>query len=126
VKFRERAQFYIYTAVKAKTGNQGLLHPSGPVAIAVAAYFPCPKADCRKTKPRGLRWKPNGKDVDNCLKALMDAGTGILYRDDAQVVAASVRKFIAAQDEQPRTVLYVNEVKEGVFPPTDLGPNPPS
>lgn len=41
----------------------------------------------------------NGKfDVDNALKALLDAGTGILWKDDRQI-----KEIYAAKHEEGRT-----------------------
>lgn len=34
-------------------------------------------------------------DIDNCLKALLDAFSGVLWEDDNQIVELQVRKFYA-------------------------------
>ena len=81
----------------------------GPVRLTVTAKFPCPKTDERKRDPRPERWSMSQKDADNILKAVGDAGNGILWLDDRQVVEATVRKRIAAQGTAPETVVEVEE-----------------
>ena len=60
-----------------------------PVSVEVSCYF----ADARR------------HDVDNVLKAVMDGMNGVLYRDDSQVVTASVSKAIDRSD--PRVEVRV-------------------
>jgi len=62
---------------------------SGDVAMNVIFYFP----DKRK------------RDIDNCLKALLDCCTGVLYHDDSQIIELHVYKCIDAKN--PRTVVQV-------------------
>lgn len=47
-------------------------------------------------------------DVDNLVKTMLDAGTGILWRDDDQVVGLHVRKVRGAA--RARTVMRVRRV----------------
>lgn len=61
----------------------------GDVALNVLFYFP----DRKK------------RDIDNCLKALLDCCTGVLYRDDSQIIELHVYKHIDARN--PRTVVQV-------------------
>jgi len=61
----------------------------GPVAVEVACYFP----DARR------------RDCDNVLKAVLDAGNGVVYLDDSQVVKATVTKAI--DRDRPRTEVTV-------------------
>jgi crossover junction endodeoxyribonuclease RusA len=67
--------------------NSGPL--AGPVALNVLFYFP--------NKRR--------RDIDNCLKALLDCMTGILYLDDSQIDELHVYKQIDTKN--PRTVVQV-------------------
>lgn len=60
-----------------------------PIALNVIFYFP--------NKRR--------RDVDNCLKALLDCCTGLLYADDSQIEELHVYKKIDAKN--PRTVVQV-------------------
>ncbi len=83
---------------------------AGAVAVEVIANFTCPRSDWRKQTPRAQRWhtKKSRFDCDNVAKAIMDAGTGILWIDDAQVASLAVIKVIASQGEAPRTLLRVH------------------
>lgn len=82
---------------------------AGPVTLTVTAYFSCPKSDESKRSPKPERWSLNAKDLDNIVKAIGDAGNGVLWNDDRQVVEVHARKRIAAQGEPPRTVVQVQE-----------------
>lgn len=85
-----------------------LAGPAVPVEVELAAYFTCPASHHRKTVPVPQRPHvgPRG-DVDNLLKAALDAGIGVLWLDDGQVYRARVQKLVAAQGEAPRVELTV-------------------
>lgn len=84
-----------------------------PVQVQIVALFPCPKSDHRKRTPRPARWHTKrGGDVDNIAKAVLDAGTGVLWNDDAQVVDLRVGKMIAAQGDPPRVKVTAWEAEE--------------
>ena len=74
----------------------------GPLVVSLLAVFPCPSSDQLKRGIRHRRWhtKANG-DLDNLTKAVLDAGNGILWRDDRQVAVLHAAKIIGAQDEPP-------------------------
>jgi crossover junction endodeoxyribonuclease RusA len=69
--------------------------------LAVVVYgdfvLPRPKR-LGKTKREPHTQKP---DVDKLARALLDALTGVVVRDDSQVVALHVSKRFAAFDERP-------------------------
>ena len=52
-------------------------------------------ADFYKPKPKSITSR-NWGDVDNFLKAVMDALTGICYDDDRQVIEVHARKFFGS------------------------------
>lgn len=75
----------------------------GPVQIDAGFYLPRPKshygtgrnaAVLKESAPALVSSKP---DIDKLSRALLDALTGIAYRDDAQVVRLSVVKRYAEQ-----------------------------
>lgn len=72
------------------------------VAITVDAYFRIPKS---YTKGKRLACQYNinrpakKPDIDNVLKAVMDALNGAAYVDDKQVVSVTCRKYYAADGE---------------------------
>ena len=87
---------------------------SEPVALTIEAVFPCPASDHRKRTPAPRRWhaKSRNNDTDNIAKAVMDAGNGILWQDDAQVASLTVRKYVAAQGEAAYTRVTVEPLTE--------------
>lgn len=102
-----------YTKPKQRTGKGVLMmyfeeamegrDPfDGPLQMDVICVFPNRKKP-RKRVPRPRRWHTKKKDRDNLLKLIQDAGNGILYHDDSQVVAGDVVKLIGAQGEAPHT-----------------------
>lgn len=89
----------------------GLKPHDGPCCVEATFVFPRPKYHLGK---RGLRpsapmrhtVKPDG---DKCLRALLDALTGIAYRDDAQVDFKLARKRWADPGEQPGVSVAVRQ-----------------
>ena len=73
-------------------------------AVAVACLFVCrrPKATPKRVGRVPKTTKP---DADNFLKAVLDACKGIVWVDDAQVAATLVVKIVAADHDDPHTVL---------------------
>lgn len=60
----------------------------GPVRLEVMFLFARPKS-----RPKKHRYPDVRPDLENLLKAVMDALTGIVWRDDAQVVDVSALKL---------------------------------
>lgn len=68
----------------------------GAVKISVECTLPYPQTVIRKYQ---FGWWPHIKkpDIDKLLRGVMDHLTGIVWRDDAQVIAAVVTKSYAWQ-----------------------------
>lgn len=81
-----------------------------PVAVEIRAYYEIPQSDSKRQRERKLSGtimpckKP---DIDNVVKAVLDAINGIAYEDDAQVVMISASK---AYSERPRVDMCVSDV----------------
>lgn len=64
--------------------------------IKVTAYYPIPKS-ATKTAAAGMqsgRILPSRKpDIDNVLKAVLDALNGVAYKDDSRVVCVEAEKL---------------------------------
>lgn len=60
-----------------------------PVAVTLVFYLPRPKAS------KGARYSTKKPDLDKLVRGANDAMTGLVYRDDAQVVAIGARKCYA-------------------------------
>lgn len=62
----------------------------GPVTVAVVFMLPKPKS-----QPRWKLWPTTKPDIDKLLRAVLDALTGVLYKDDSQVVSVTASKGYA-------------------------------
>lgn len=90
-------------AIDAMNGIRPL---DGPVAVAVLAYFPVPASWSKRKREAALSGttRPAKKpDADNLLKVL-DSLNAVVFRDDAQIVDASVAKHYS---DQPRLEVRV-------------------
>jgi Holliday junction resolvase RusA-like endonuclease len=92
-----------------EAAGPGVPFPLMPVTLTVDAYFRRPKL----AKKVGAERLPRASrpDADNLGKSVMDAGNGILWTDDAQIVSLTVRKWYAAQGESPRVEIVVQLVE---------------
>ncbi len=79
--------------------------PGVPIWVDIVASWPIPaKGGRRDGDPR-----PSRPDADNITKAVLDAGNGILWADDAQVVALSILKQYG---DTPGVVVKVSAVDD--------------
>lgn len=86
--------------------------PDVPLELWVTLVLARPRSHFRangELNAAGLRTpvpvrKP---DVDNALKLVMDALNGLAYRDDVQIVAASVSRRWAGQTEAAHTAIGI-------------------
>lgn len=112
--FKAVCQRHMADALEAFRAAGGTLFPSteAPLLVGILAIFPCPKSDFRKTAPRPRRWHTGNKDWDNLGKAVCDAGTGVIWKDDHTVSMGAVSKIVGAQGELPRTIILVRALGE--------------
>ena len=78
----------------------------------VEFVFPRPGVMVWKKKPMPRVRHTKKPDRDNLEKALMDALKGIVWIDDAQVCDGSIRKWIAAGDEQPGVHVVIRQLED--------------
>lgn len=89
-------------AMAAKGANRAEVERifAEPIALAATFVVPRPESHLRKDgllRP-GAKRSPTGKpDLSKYLRAIEDAITGVLWRDDAQVVRATVSKRYGAE-----------------------------
>lgn len=78
----------------------------GPVFVTVMVVLKRPKRLCRKKDPPGRVPAPVRPDLDNFVKAALDAMTtaGVWY-DDGQVTGLLCSKWHAEKDGEPRVEL---------------------
>ena len=75
----------------------GIAHPTGPVKVELLFLMPRRKAEPKRTTPAHTR-KP---DVDKLIRSCLDAMTGLIFSDDAQVTKVRAEKRTAHPGEQP-------------------------
>lgn len=70
---------------------------SSPIVVIVNAYFLVPASWSKSIRRSALNgvFRPGRPDIDNILKAVMDALNGIAYLDDKQVVECLCSKMYA-------------------------------
>lgn len=78
-----------------------------PLEVTIAFYLVKPKS-----KPKYKIWADVRPDLDNYIKAVKDALKGVVYRDDAQVVALTAYKRYAIETS-PRTRIIIKRLSEG-------------
>ena len=102
-------------AVELLTKRHGPGAADGGYAIEIEAVYARPASHWKKAGlASGAPEYPgrNLGDWDNVAKGVLDAITvaGTVWRDDSQVVEASVRKRFASRREEPRTRVVVRRV----------------
>lgn len=86
-------------AWEATAAMQGLALFTGPVLLAVTFRFPRPKSHYRTgknaadLKPSAPMFHATKPDTDKLLRAIGDAITGIVVRDDSQIVQVVAAKL---------------------------------
>jgi len=72
---------------------------AGPVQLRATFVFPRPQSHYRTGKRAGEvkanapGWKTSAPDLDKLMRAIGDAMTGVVYRDDAQIVSSAESKI---------------------------------
>lgn len=109
VSWKAWAQVQMKQALQERGGEWEI---DGPFAVSVLAVFSLPKSDWRKREPVPAQWHTKQRgDPDNIIKAVLDAGTGILWRDDCQVSDCRCVKIIGEQGSVPRVRIRVYRPK---------------
>jgi Holliday junction resolvase RusA-like endonuclease len=93
-------------AAHAVAGQEPL---TGPLELAALFFFPRPKShygtgrNADVLKGSASDYCATKPDADKLIRAAADAMTGIVYRDDSQLVRVSAQKLYG----QPRAILVV-------------------
>lgn len=98
----------IATEARAAMGSRPLLE--GPVVVRARFTWPRPKS--HRSSSGGLRpaapfAKTTPPDIDKASRALLDALTGVVFRDDAQVVRLDAGKSF--DDIAPGVAIVIEE-----------------
>lgn len=75
----------------------------GPIAVEINFVMPKPKS-----APKGKVFCDKKPDIDKLVRSTFDSMTGVLYRDDSQVVSIKATKVYMSPDEPSgaRIVIY--------------------
>jgi Holliday junction resolvase RusA-like endonuclease len=84
----------------------------GPVGIVVVFAMPRPGRLMWKKRPMPRCLHVSKPDLDNLAKAVKDALTGLLWRDDAQIAHANLSKVYASGEEQPSVRIEVSSLAD--------------
>lgn len=93
----------------------------GPVRLTIAFYMPRPKKYHRRGQPVACLTAP---DWDKLARAVCDALTAVVYRDDRQIVEAVVGKFYAGIDDAPHVTVRVEPTAGLDLPVVPAAPLP--
>ncbi len=61
----------------------------------------------KTTKSKERTWKSVKPDIDNLAKLYLDAGNGILWKDDNIICELNLKKFIAGENEKPHVEITI-------------------
>ncbi len=84
----------------------------GPIHLQIQFGIKLPTSQYRKRTPVPRKWRVKKPDLDNLIKLVKDACSGIVYLDDNQVVKISAEKIECAQGEKPFTKLRFVQLDE--------------
>ncbi|MFC5996932.1 RusA family crossover junction endodeoxyribonuclease [Pseudonocardia hispaniensis] len=77
----------------------------GPLTVRIEFVMPRPSGTPKRATPPAIK-RP---DIDKLTRAVLDALSGVVWRDDSQVVDLHPTKRIAEIDEQPGARVRVKE-----------------
>lgn len=105
-KSRNYKSFVKYIATD-EAKKQGWMYTELPLHVEVKAYLPIATSKSKKFKAAALAGeeRPTKKpDIDNIFKTVTDAMSSILYKDDKQIVSATISKYYS---DEPRLEVHI-------------------
>ena len=87
----------------------------GPLALQLYCYMPYAKThmgsgrNAGKPKPSAPEYHTKTPDVDNLAKFVMDALTGLFWKDDSQIIHCTVVKSYSTD---PKTTVFIHDAEE--------------
>lgn len=103
------------TAIRVKCieAMHGMKPFSGRVEVLISASFEVPKSWPKAKREAYHKYTPGRPDVDNVVKAVLDACNGIAFYDDAQVaVLYATKSYVPSQ---PGINVHIIETEEGAI-----------
>ena len=108
---QKTASYENLVKLEYQSQSKGATFDNRQIRMDIKAYYALAKSDSKRRRMEKLSGalRPTKKpDIDNVYKIVADALNGIAYRDDSQIVAASIEKHYA---EQPRVEIEITEVQ---------------
>lgn len=94
-------------AAVASLQSNGILF-TGPLELNISFHLSRPKSLPTKTVDHTKR-----PDLDKLIRGATDALTGVIWKDDAQLVVITAAKYYAATTEEaPRAVFAISTLEE--------------
>jgi Holliday junction resolvase RusA-like endonuclease len=93
--------------ILARQAYQGDLLDGVPISLSVKFLMPRPVS---KILPDDRSWHLTPPDTDNLVKAIKDALTGIIWKDDCLVCRELLTKEIAAAGEEPGAAVVIEVI----------------
>ena len=92
--------------------KEGLVPLEGPIMLQAQFGIKLPTSQERKRNPKPRSWRIKKPDLDNLIKLVKDACSGIAFLDDNQIVKVSAEKIQCAQGEAPFTKIRFKKLEE--------------
>ena len=105
---KQSIKFFVADAMR----KQNLTALEGPIMLYAQFGIKLPVSQERKRTPRPRVWRTKKPDLDNLIKLIKDACSGVAFLDDNQVVKVSAEKIQCAQGEAPFTKIRFKELEE--------------
>jgi crossover junction endodeoxyribonuclease RusA len=107
--WREAVRHEAHNAVLALPVGEPFAH-NKPCSVRIAFAFPRPKSHSGKNGLRASATSLHAQkpDIDKLCRAVLDAMTGVVFNDDAQVVALSAVRQWCEPGEQPGAIISVD------------------
>lgn len=105
---KKTSEYETDIAFAATQAMAGMETVETPVCVGVLAYYPIPASWSKKRQQAAVDGTeiPGKPDLDNVIKAVLDALNGVVYLDDKQVVRLMGTK---AYCRHPRIEVLVEE-----------------
>jgi len=96
--------------VKTAAIEANVPYHDGPVSVNWVAYFPRPKYMKAKKYPTDRIPHHRKPDRDNLDKTILDALTGVAWKDDCQVYAGDIAKYYISSSPTARPHVWIEVI----------------
>jgi len=104
--------------IKILASQAGIQPTDMPTSVGIEIERTVPRSWSRKKKAQALSygWATGKPDIDNVIKAVLDALNGIAWRDDSQVVTITASRTFTERDQTTITIELLGESATHVAP----------